>query len=107
MRLPFRLRLRNNGGALPRPVGDLPRTDVGEAQYGRCMMKRLLLALTLVSVPALIPPAGAQTYDDQRRWEAAQARYDAETSLYQRERDRYMAARDRDRSYGRDRYGAP
>jgi hypothetical protein len=72
------------------------------------MMKRLLLALTLVSVPALVAPAGAQNYDEQRRWEAAQARYDAETSLYQRERDRYMAARGRDRGYGRDRDdGAP
>jgi hypothetical protein len=76
------------------------------------MMKRLLLALTLVSVPALTAPAGAQSYEEQRRWEAAQARYDAETNLYQGERDRYMAARDRDRGYGRDRYrdgynGAP
>jgi hypothetical protein len=68
------------------------------------MMKKLLLALTLVSVPALTAPAAAQSYEDQRRWEAAQARYDAETDLYQRERDRYMAARARDRGYGRDGY---
>ena len=67
-------------------------------------MKRLLLALALVSVSALIAPAGAQNYEEQRRWQAAQARYDAETDLYQRERARYMAARDRDRGYGRDRY---
>ena len=66
-------------------------------------MKRLLLALTLVSVPALVAPAGAQSYEEQRRWEQAQARYDSETDLYQRERERYMAARDRDRRGGYDR----
>ena len=65
-------------------------------------MKRLLLALTLVSVPALTAAAGAQTYEEQRRWEAAQARYDAETDAFQQERARYMAARARDRGYGRE-----
>jgi hypothetical protein len=70
------------------------------------MMKRLLLALTFVSVPVLTAPAAAQTREEQQRWEAAQARYDAETDVYQRERDRYMAARARDRGYGRDRYEA-
>src|SRR6185437_4271985 len=68
------------------------------------MMKKLLLALTLVSVPAFTAPAASQTREEQQRWEAAQARYDSETDLYQRERERYMAARARDRGYGRDRY---
>jgi hypothetical protein len=73
-------------------------------------MKKLLLALALVSVPALCGPAGAQSYQEQRRWEAAQARYDSETALYQRERDRYMAARGRsgggyrNETYRRDDY---
>ncbi|MDB5692567.1 MAG: 17 kDa surface antigen [Alphaproteobacteria bacterium] len=58
-------------------------------------MKKLLLALTLVSVPALTGTAFAQSYQDQRRWEAAQARYQSETEIYQRERDRYTAARAR------------
>jgi hypothetical protein len=73
-------------------------------------MKKLILALVLSSVPAFTLPAGAQTYQEQRRWDAAQARYQRETDLYQRERDAYYAARDRGRGgYGRDyRYnGAP
>ncbi|MEA3003344.1 MAG: hypothetical protein QOH81_2132 [Sphingomonadales bacterium] len=59
------------------------------------MMKKLVFALTLASVAALSGPAGAQSYQDQRRWDAAQARYQSETQIYQRERDRYMAARGR------------
>jgi hypothetical protein len=57
---------------------------------------RKILALALAAAPALAVPAHAQTYDEQRRWDAAQARYQSESDLYQRERDRYMRARDRD-----------
>jgi hypothetical protein len=60
-------------------------------------MRKILLALVLSSVPAFTLPAGAQTYEEQRRWDAAQARYQRETDIYQRERDAYYSARDRDR----------
>jgi hypothetical protein len=70
---------------------------------------RNILGLALVLAPLAAGPAVAQTYEEQRRWEAAQARYQAETDLYQRERDRYMRARERDgRGDAYDRgYGAP
>jgi len=57
---------------------------------------RMGLALVLALAPAVSAPAFGQSYEEQRRWEAAQARYQAETDLYQRERDRYMRARERD-----------
>jgi hypothetical protein len=57
--------------------------------------------IALAMLPALTPPAVAQTYAEQRRWDDAQARYRAETERYERERDRYFAARDRERDYGR------
>ena len=50
-------------------------------------MRKFLLALVLSSVPVFVAPAGAQSYEAQRRWDAAQARYQRETDIYQRERD--------------------
>jgi len=59
-------------------------------------MKISIVALGLALLPALAGPAAAQSYQDQQRWDAAQARYRAETDRYYYERDRYMAARARD-----------
>jgi len=75
-------------------------------------MMRTALALVLVLAPVAASPATGQTYEEQRRWDAAQARYQQETDLYQRERDRFMRARDRDARGGYDRpyergYDAP
>lgn len=47
-------------------------------------------------------PASAQSYADQQRWDAAQARFQSETDIYNRERDLYYEARERDRSGYRD-----
>ncbi|HMC92982.1 MAG TPA: glycine zipper 2TM domain-containing protein [Allosphingosinicella sp.] len=64
----------------------------------------MLLALA----PVLATPAVGQSYEEQRRWDAAQARYQAETDAYQNERDRYMRARERDsRGPGVERPYAP
>ena len=60
------------------------------------------LILGLALLPALSPPALAQTAEEERRWDEAQARFREETSIYERERDRYMAALERSRD--RDRY---
>ncbi len=69
-------------------------------------MKTFILALALL--PALAPPAVAQTYSQQRRWDDARERYRVETERYERERDIYYAAsgaRDRDYvGYEEDRY---
>jgi hypothetical protein len=85
----------------------------------RKILALALVALPAAALPALGAPAAAQTYAEQRRFDAAQARYDAESELYQRERERYMRARARDGrggyapddrgdrrydSYDRDRY---
>lgn len=69
-------------------------------------MKARFLMLALAAVPALSAPALAQSYSEQRAWEAAQRRYDAETRLYQQARDRYEAAAQRGRGgdYRRDGY---
>lgn len=66
-------------------------------------MRKFILtaALGAALLPALSAPAVAQSYDAQRRWDAAQQRYQAETDLYNRERDRYFASRDgRGNGYG-------
>ena len=63
--------------------------------------------IALAALPGIAAPAVAQSYEEQRRWDAAQARYRAETDLYLRERDRYMAARGRDGAYRRQGYGGP
>lgn len=62
-------------------------------------------ALALFLATSLAPPALAQSYADQRRWDAAQERYEAETLRYQEERERYYDARAHDR--GRERSYAP
>ncbi|MBB4642508.1 glycine zipper 2TM domain-containing protein [Rhizorhapis suberifaciens] len=62
------------------------------------------VALAFVLTTSLAPPAFAQSYADQRRWESAQERYEAETMLYQRERERYYDAKERER---RDQSYAP
>ena len=64
---------------------------------------RTAFALVLALAPLAASPAMAQSYEEQRRWDAAQARYQQETGLYQRERDRYMRARERDARGGYDR----
>ena len=51
-------------------------------------------------------PALAQSYADQQRWQAAQARYDSETRLFQAERDRYYASVRGYREGYRQGYGA-
>ena len=53
----------------------------------------LAAAMPLLSLPA---PVSAQSYSDQQRWDAAQARYRAEFDMFLRERDRYMASVARD-----------
>jgi hypothetical protein len=70
-------------------------------------MRKFLLALVLSSVPVFAMPASAQSYEQQRRWDAAQARYQRETDIYQRERDAYYAARDRYRGGYNGYNGAP
>ena len=73
-------------------------------------MMRKAWILVLALAPAVATPAIGQSYEEQRRWDAAQARYQAETDVYQQERDRYMRARDRDvrgPGYGRPYEGAP
>ena len=67
-------------------------------------MRKPLLALILAALPALAAPAVAQSYQEQQRWQSAQARYQSETSIYQRERERYMAAQSRGRGGYNDRY---
>lgn len=63
--------------------------------------RRPILALTAIAALAgLAAPAAAQSYEEQRRWDDAQARYQAETERYQQERDRYYAARSNDRDDG-------
>ena len=57
----------------------------------------IVLSSTLSSIAL---PATAQTYSEQRRWEAAQRRYDNETTIYERARADYEAAQRRDRRYG-------
>jgi hypothetical protein len=73
-------------------------------------MMRKAWILVLALAPAVATPALGQSYEEQRRWDAAQARYQAETDAYQQERDRYMRARDRDArgpGYGRPYDAAP
>lgn len=68
-------------------------------------MKVSLAILTLLSAAAAVP-ALAQSYEDQKRWDAAQQRYQRETEIYQQERDRYYESRARDRDdYGASRFG--
>jgi len=74
-------------------------------------IRRPVLALTAIAALAgLAAPAAAQSYEEQRRWDDAQARYQAETERYQQERERYYEARARGRDgdyrgdYGED-YG--
>lgn len=62
------------------------------------------LSLLVLAASTLAAPLAAQSYEDQKRWDDAQARYQREVDLYQQERDRYYAARDRDRDGG-DRFG--
>ncbi|MGE0776601.1 MAG: glycine zipper 2TM domain-containing protein [Sphingomonadaceae bacterium] len=62
------------------------------------------LALFALVTSTLAAPVLAQSYEDQKRWDDAQARYQREMDVYQQERDRYYQARDRDRS-GADRFG--
>jgi len=69
-------------------------------------VKKLVL-LTLAAA-TLATPVLAQSYEDQKRWDAAQQRYQRETEIYQQERDRFYdaRARDRDGRYGGgDRFG--
>jgi hypothetical protein len=66
-------------------------------------MMRKALALVLALAPVVATPAIGQSYEEQRRWDAAQARYQQETDLYQGERDRFMRARERDARRGYDR----
>lgn len=67
-------------------------------------MKTLTLFAILAST--LAAPVLAQSYEDQKRWDDAQARYQREVDLYQQERDRYYQSRDRDRGGpGGDRFG--
>ena len=67
-------------------------------------MKKLILLA--VAASALTSPLLAQSYEDQKRWDDAQARYQRETDVYQQERDRYYQSRDRDRGgYRDDRFG--
>ena len=61
------------------------------------MIRYLPLAAMVLSGVAI--PATAQTYSEQRRWEAAQRRYDNETAIYDRARADYEAAQRRDRRY--------
>ena len=63
------------------------------------MKKKLLLAASamLATMPVLSAPATAQTVQEQRRWDDAQARYQAEFDRYLQERDFYTEARLRDR----------
>lgn len=68
-------------------------------------MKIKFIALAALSAASLAAPLSAQTYSDQQRWDAAQARYQRETDIYQRERDLYYEARERDRSGYRDNRG--
>lgn len=63
------------------------------------------LALFALAASALASPLLAQSYEDQKRWDDAQARYQRETDAYQQERDRFYQARDRDRNSGGDRFG--
>jgi hypothetical protein len=63
-----------------------------------------ILALALATAVSLAQPAIAQSYDAQRRWDAAQARYQNETNIYQQERDRYYESRARDRDGDEDRF---
>ena len=58
-------------------------------------MKMGWMMLALAAMPAVSAPAVAQSYAEQRRWEAAQARYDSETRIYERERALYDRARAR------------
>ncbi|HKX22008.1 MAG TPA: glycine zipper 2TM domain-containing protein [Rhizorhapis sp.] len=68
-------------------------------------MKTGYVALALAISASLPALAHAQSYDAQRRWEAAQDRYQTETELYQRERERYYDSRLRDRDvHDEDRY---
>lgn len=60
-------------------------------------MKIKLIALAAVAAAGLATPVLAQSYAEQRRWDAAQERYDAETERYQREREIYNEARRLDR----------
>lgn len=65
-------------------------------------MKKSLIALSLALTPMVVAPVSAQTYQEQRRWEDAQARYRAEFDRYLIERDRFTEARLRgQRGYGR------
>jgi hypothetical protein len=69
---------------------------------------RKAFGVLLALAPVLATPAVGQSYEEQRRWDAAQARYQAETDAYQNERDRYMRARERDsRGPGVERPYAP
>ena len=63
------------------------------------------LALFALAASVLAAPLLAQSYEDQKRWDDAQARYQRETDAYQQERDRFYQARDRDRNSGGDRFG--
>jgi hypothetical protein len=72
----------------------------------RTALNSKLILIALAASAALTGPLHAQSYEDQKRWDAAQQRYQSETDLYQRERDRYYEARSRDRGgYGDDRFG--
>ena len=64
----------------------------------RTAVNTKLIALVLATAAGLAPPLMAQSYAEQKRWDAAQERYQAETELYQRERERYYDSRQRDRS---------
>jgi len=73
-------------------------------------LKSKFIVLACSAAAMLASPLLAQTYQDQQRWDAAQARYQRETEIYQQERDRYYDARARDRDgrygggYGSDRF---
>jgi len=62
-------------------------------------------ALFALAASTLAAPLLAQSYEDQRRWDDAQARYQREVDLYQQERDRFYQACDRDCGRGGDRFG--
>lgn len=62
----------------------------------------LLAATAAVAITGLAAPASAQSYDAQRRWDAAQERYRAETARYEDERERFYASRRYDRRGYRD-----
>jgi hypothetical protein len=64
------------------------------------MMHKLpfIAATAAIALTGAAAPVMAQSYEAQRRWDAAQERYRAETERYQDERELYYSSRRNDRS---------